>query len=252
MKRTADFPVSLSPVLALEDCYPARYADTAHTHDYCQLSFALSGVINITTDGASYILPPNRAIWIPAGVPHQTLCRSEVRFLALYVDPKLDRHPQTTRVFDVSPLVRSLIDEVAAFTERCEFTEREDRLVMFLMDEIERMPRLPASAGLPADKRLRRVCEAILADPADNRPIDDWADVAGMGRRTFTRAFRAQTGMSLATWRRQVRLMEAASRIAAGQSINAVAYDVGYESPSAFIAMFHREFGAPPGAYCRR
>lgn len=252
MKRTADLPVALAPLLAFEDSYPARYVDPPHTHDHCQLSFALSGVITVVTDEATYTLPPNRAIWIPANVRHQTLCRGEVRFLALYVDPKFDRQPRATRVFDVSPLVRALIDEVAAFTDRGEFNARERTLVQLLLDEIERAPRLPASAALPADRRLRRVCEAIIADPADNRPIDDWADVAGMGRRTFTRAFRAQTGMSLAMWRRQARLVEAASRIAAGETINAVAYDVGYESPSAFIAMFHRELGAPPGAYCRR
>lgn len=252
MKRTADLPVALSPLLAFEDCYPSRYVDPPHTHDYCQLSFALSGVITVTTEDAGYTLPPNRAIWIPAGVRHQTLCRGEVRFMALYVDPCFDRHPDTVRVFDVSALVRALIDEVALFTDRGLFDAREQALVQLLLDEIERMPRLPASAVLPSDRRLRRVCEAIIADPADNRPIDDWASVAGMGRRTFTRAFRHETGMSLAMWRRQVRLVEAASRIAAGETINAVAYDVGYESPSAFIAMFHRELGAPPGAYCRR
>ncbi|HVK80774.1 MAG TPA: AraC family transcriptional regulator, partial [Verrucomicrobiae bacterium] len=197
-------------------------------------------------------LPPNRAIWIPAGVRHQTLCRGEVRFLALYVDATLDRQPGVTRVFEVSPLVRALIDEMALSTEKRAFGAREAAMSKLLLDEIDRMPRLPATTNFPTDNRLRRVCDAILADPADNRPIDEWADVAGMGRRTFTRAFRLETGMSLVTWRRQVRLTEAASRIAAGQTINAVAYEVGYESSSAFIAMFHREFGAPPGAYCRR
>lgn len=253
MKKSADLPTGLAPVLAFEDCYPARYIDPPHIHeDRCQLSFALSGVMTVATDEASFILPPNRAVWVPAGVRHQTFCRGEVRFLALYVDAAFDRHPKTTRVFEVSPLVRALIDEVASFTDRQEFSEREVRLVQLLLDEIERMPRLPARAAMPEDRRLRRVCDAITADPGDNRSIDEWAAFAGMGRRTFTRAFRQETGMSLAMWRRQVRVMEAASRIACGETISAVAYDMGYESPSAFIAMFHRVFGAPPGAYCRR
>jgi transcriptional regulator GlxA family with amidase domain len=104
-------------------------------------------------------------------------------------------------------------------------------------------------ARMPADSRLLRVCQAILDDPADPRDIDDWANLASMGRRTFTRLFKQQTGMGLATWRQQVRLMEALSLLASGVSVTNVAYDVGYESPSAFTAMFHRSFGVPPSQY---
>jgi len=93
------------------------------------------------------------------------------------------------------------------------------------------------------------VCNAILATPADPRDIDDWAKIAGMGRRTFTRAFRQETGMGLAVWRQQVRLMEALSMLAAGASITQVAFDVGYESTSGFAAMFRRTFGVAPSQY---
>lgn len=252
VRRSADLPEKLAPVIGFRDCYPARYQDLPHTHDRCQFSFAISGVMTVTTETASFILPPNRAMWIPANVRHQASCRSEVEFIVLYVDSRLDPRPLTTRVFEITPLVRSLIDEVALFTEKRRFGAREQKLVEMLISEMELMPHLPVCAALPTDRRLKRVCDAILADPADARPLDDWAEVAGMGRRTFTRAFRNQTGLSLSMWRRQVRLMEAASRISSGESVNNVALDVGYESPSAFIAMFHKVFGAPPGAYCRR
>ncbi len=252
MRRSADLPQKLAPITGFKDCYPARYVDEVHTHNRCQLSFLISGVMTVTTDTASYVLPPNRAIWVPANMRHQASCKSEVEFIVLYVDPKLDPRPRTARVFEITPLVRALIDEVAQFTEKRQFRDREQRVLEMLISEIELMPHLPASATLPADRRLKRVCDAIIADPADARPLDDWADVAGMGRRTFTRAFRSQTGVSLSMWRRQIRLMEAASRIAAGESVSNVAFDVGYESPSSFIAMFHKVFGEPPGAYCRR
>ena len=108
------------------------------------------------------------------------------------------------------------------------------------------MPNIDIHAPMPEDKRLLRVCNAILANPADPRDIDDWADVAGMGRRTFTRAFKDNTGMGLATWRQQVRLMEALSLLHAGWPVTSVAYEIGYESPSAFTAMFHRTFGVTP------
>ena len=118
-----------------------------------------------------------------------------------------------------------------------------------LIDEIEAMPNAPYHAPMPKDRRLLRVCRAILEDPSDQRDLDDWAQVAGMGRRTFTRLFREETGMGLAVWRQQVRLMEALSLLASGRAITTVAFDVGYESPSAFTAMFHRAFGVPPSQY---
>lgn len=252
MIRSADLPERLGPVVAFEDRYQAGYIDPPHFHDRSQLSVALSGVMSLQTEDASFILPPNRAVWIPAHKRHETICRSEVIFKVVYIDPSFGNHPQTCRVFEVSPLVRALIDEVAAFDFSYDFEGREATIVRLLLEEIDRMPSLPVRADLPRDRRLRRVCEAIIADPADARDIDHWAKQAGMARRTFTRSFKEQTGMGLATWRRQVRVMEAASRIAAGEPITSVAYDVGYESSSAFTAMFHRTFGAPPSAYCRR
>ena len=102
---------------------------------------------------------------------------------------------------------------------------------------------------MPRDRRLRRVCDQIVADPADQRDLDDLVRVAGMGRRTFTRAFRQETGMAFAMWRQQVRLMAAISMLAEGKSITTIAFEVGYESPSSFTAMFHRVLGVPPSHY---
>jgi AraC-like DNA-binding protein len=102
---------------------------------------------------------------------------------------------------------------------------------------------------MPHNERLVRVCTAILRDPAQNDALDEWAESAGMGRRTFTRTFRRETGISFATWRQNVRLMEALSRLAVGQPVTTVALDVGYNSPSAFTAMFRRAFGSAPTQY---
>jgi transcriptional regulator GlxA family with amidase domain len=103
---------------------------------------------------------------------------------------------------------------------------------------------------MPRDERLRRVCEKIVADPADQRDLDDFARIAGMGRRTFTRTFRQETSMGFSHWRQQVRLMAALSLLKEGHSVTSIAYDVGYESPSSFTAMFHRVLGVPP-SHCR-
>ena len=102
---------------------------------------------------------------------------------------------------------------------------------------------------MPNDRRLVRVCRQILDDPADQRDTNEWASIAGMSRRSFTRAFKRETGMGVAVWRQQVRLLEALSLLSTGSPVTSVAMDVGYDSPSAFCAMFQKAFGVPPSKY---
>ncbi|XHR99122.1 transcriptional regulator [Sphingomonas sp. DBB INV C78] len=235
--------------MGFEDDYPAGFVDPSHAHDRAQLSYANSGVMLVVTETSSFVLPPRRAIWLPAGTTHTAICRGPVNIHTLFIDPNIESLPHECRVFEVSPLVRALIQEVFGFEPAYDEGGREGRIVRLLIEEIERMPNIPVMVRMPEDRRLLRVCQIILDNPADPRDIDDWANIAGMGRRTFTRLFKQHTGMGLATWRQQVRLMEALSLLASGASITNVAFDVGYESPSAFTAMFHRSFGVPPSQY---
>lgn len=249
MKRSADLPFDIRPVIALADDYPAGYVDQWHSHPRSQLCFARSGVMSLVTEHTSFVLPPNRAVWLPAEMRHQVTCLGPVSVQVLYVDPAWPSELDGCCMFEVSALVRALIDEVLEFDHEYDFDGREGRIVALMLDELQRMPARPLQAPMPLDRRLRRICDLILANPADPRDLDDWASIAGMARRTLTRTFRQETGMGLATWRQQVRLMAALSMLSTGRSITSVAYDVGYESPSSFTAMFHRVLGVPPSSY---
>ena len=249
VKSTANLPMEAHTVLGFEDVFPGGYVDQTHSHEHSQLAFSLSGVMSVIAGNASFVLPPDRAIWIPGNTPHQVSCRGEMRFQVVYVHPGAGELPVKCRVFEVSPLLRGLIHEVTRFGHGYDEHGREGRIVQMLLDEIVRMPDLNVRAVMPDDPRLARVCQAIVESPSDQRDLDEWASYAGMGRRTFTRLFRQQTGMGLGTWRQQVRLMEAVSRLSTGEAITSVAYEVGYDSPSAFAAMFHRSFGVPPREY---
>jgi len=249
VKHSADYPLDTRPIMGFEDVYPAGFIDPPHSHPRAQLTYCSTGVMTVISADSSFILPPRRAIWIPAGLVHEVHCRAPVDSYTLYIDPALDGAGQAARVFEVSDLVRALVFEVGHFAADYDMAGREGRIAQLLLDEIRRMPLIPSALAMPSDPRLLRVCRALIADPADARDIDGWAALAAMGRRTFTRAFGDETGAGLATWRQQVRLMAAISRLAAGQPVTTVAYDVGYESPSAFSAVFHRTFGMTPTAF---
>ena len=252
MKHSDDIPLEARPVMGLEDEYPPGFVDPAHCHARAQFLYASSGVMSVVTPRASFVIPPQRALWLPAGMMHEVSCRGAVSLRTLYVDPVRDTDPDSCRVLEVSDFLKALVLEVVKFPAEYDLDGREGRIAWLLLDEIGRMPGAPYHVPMPADPRLARVCQAVIANPADARDIDAWSSQIGMSRRTFTRAFRQELGMGFALWRQQARLMQAVSLLAAGRSITSVAFDVGYESPSAFTAMFHRAFGEPPSAYLAR
>lgn len=250
MLRSSDLNGVPRPVVALSDEYPARFVDPLHHHDRAQLLYAASGVMSVVTSRASFVIPPQRAIWVPAGVDHEVTCRSPVSVRTLYVDPGNDL-PTDCRVIEVSELLRALILEAMSMPREYDTEGRDGRIVALIVDSIKAPAANRLGAPMPADPRLRRVCQALLLDPTRDDSLDDWAAAACMSRRTFTRSFRDETGMSLAAWRQHVRLLEALARLACGQPITTIAFDVGYESPSAFTAVFQRTFGVPPSRYAR-
>lgn len=238
------------PVAVLMDNYPPGFFDPAHSHARAQLVYATSGVMILSTEDTSYVTPPQRAIWVPARVTHEVRCRGHVRIRTLYVDgnaaPDL---PAACGVLVVSDLLRELILEACDLPVEYPLGGRDERVMRLILDEICRAQRIPLSVPMPTEKRLGLICKAVLADSSVQKTLDEWADAAAMGRRTFTRIFRRETGMSFAAWQQNVRLMDALSRLEEGRSITETALDVGYNSPSAFTAMFRRTFGVSPTHY---
>ena len=248
--RGIDYQDVPRPVAALADEYAAGFVDPMHTHKRAQFLYASAGVTQVTTDRASFVVPPQRALWMPGGVPHEVHCRGHVSVRTLYVDTSARAgFSDKCHVVEVSDLLRELILEAITLPIEYDVDGRDGRVMTLLLDEIAAAPSIPLHVPMPQEPRLIRICRAILDNPAHNDTLDDWARIASMGRRTFTRMFRRETEMSFAAWRQHVRLMEALSRLATGEPVTAVAFDVGYNSPSAFTAMFRKAFGAAPTRY---
>jgi AraC-like DNA-binding protein len=248
--RGDDYQDVPRPVAALADEYPPNSYDPPHSHKRGQLIYAISGVLVCTTHDATFVVPPQRALWVPRGVVHEARTRGHVSLRTLYLDDAVTSElPRTCMTIEVSTLLRELIVEATRIPIEYDVDSRDGRVMTLIVDEIRAAPRTPLHVPMPSHAQLVRICHAILKDPAQNDVLDDWAVAAGMSRRTFTRIFRSETGVTFATWRQNVRLIEAMSRLSTGQSVTAVALDVGYNSPSAFTAMFRRAFGVPPRQY---
>jgi len=157
-------------------------------------------------------------------------------------------------VLAISPLMRELILAVMSFKDNYLPDSREGRIAQLILDEIVTLPSLPMVLPMPQGNQLsplNKMCNALLARPDDIRTGDEWAAKFGIDVRTLQRRFVKATGMTFGEWRRQARLVKALERLAAGERVIDVALESGYSSPSAFTAMFKRQFGIAPNAFFR-
>ena len=241
-----------APVLTISTDSPGGVHFPEHRHFRAQLVFAREGVMTVTTAAGAWVVPPQQAVWVPAGVHHDVRSAGAVSMRSLYVHPHAaESLPSACCVMAVEPFLRELIVKVADLAERGETGESYARLVQVVLDELRGLKPSPLHLPLPRDTRLESITAMLLAEPGDNRDLAAWGRQAGASGRTLARLFRRETGMTFAGWRRRLRLMAALSRLGAGEPVTRVAYELGYHSPSAFVAMFRRALGMPPGRYLK-
>ena len=224
-----------------------RFAD--HAHDRHQLAWARGGVLVVTTESGDWVLPSTRALWIPARVPHQSAASGRTTMRTVYPDagPGLPDWAQPQPVA-VRPLLAELIGHLS---EPGLDRGRRQRAQAVLVDNLAPVAAMMVDAPLPTDGRALDVALALIADPADPRTLDEWGRQVGASARTLARAFTGEAGIGFARRRTRLRLRAALPYLADGHSVSRVAPRVGFATPSAFVAAFHRETGLTPGSYFR-
>jgi AraC-like DNA-binding protein len=250
MRQSDAYQDVARPVGAMARDLPPAYEIDWHSHPRFQLLFAVRGVMTVDTQEATWLVPPQRAVWMPPKTAHRVRTSSAVHMRTLYIQPAAaKRMPHSCEVLEVTPLLRELI--LRATELPLEYDERgpAGRLIRLLLDELASLARLPYNLPMPKSAPLAAICSRLMEAPNDTATLEALAERHGTTARTLARHFRRQTGMSFAEWRRRARVLRALGWIAEGRPILAVALDLGYESASAFSAMFRRELGAPPSRF---
>jgi AraC-like DNA-binding protein len=241
------------PLLGRAEDFAGGFVIPPHTHDAAQLIHAASGVMTVGTQDGIWVVPPERAVWVPAFVAHSIRMTGGVELRTLYLAPVVAPiEGRACCVVQVSKLLRAAILRAVDFSQPYDDGGPEARLVAVILDEIRAATTAPLHLPMPADPRARRLAEAFRKDPTDRRTMADWARLAGASERTLERLFRDEVGMSFGAWRQQARLLRALEVLAAGESVVSAALEVGFETPSAFIAMFRRAMGTTPAKYFRQ
>jgi AraC-like DNA-binding protein len=239
-------------VRSLSHEFESRYRIPPHSHGWHQLVYATQGVMTVRTPEGAWIVPAHRGVWVPADIEHSIEMSGHVSMRTLYVRPSVARSlPKRCLALNVRPLLRELILRAVELGVLDKRVRAHVRLYGLILDELGAIELRALHVPEPRDRRALRIVKALRDDPSDQRPLGELSRRAGASKRTIERIFQAETGMSFSRWRQQLRFVHALRLLAAGAKVTAVALDVGYESPSAFVSAFRRVLGATPGRYFR-
>ena len=238
------------PIVALAREYPDGHVIPLHQHHRSQLLYASSGVMTVTTVRGLWVVPPLRAVWVPALTEHQIHASGKLSMRNLYIKADtITGLPQECCVVSIPPLLRELILYAVKVPPLYKPKSLDDRIMTIILELVQTLKVAPLELPIPRDARLQRIFQALTENPADNCSLEQWGRKVGAASRTLARIFQSDTRMSFRQWRQQIRILEALKRLAGKQSVTAVALGLGYDSPSAFIAMFRKAMGTTPGKY---
>lgn len=232
------------------DFAPGTIEAHAHTRR-AQVMYAVRGTMTVAAERGRWVLPPGRALWVPPRVAHTVTNAKPIELRTLYVAPDAEGAPEwaSCAILAVTPLVQELILACVGLDWDYSPSGPEARLARVLLDRLATLPQEPLHLPEPRGPRSRAAAEALRRDPADRRTLLEIAREVGASGRTLERLFLNETGLSFGVWRLRLRMLTAVEHLAAGESVASVAFAVGYENSSSFIAAFRTTFGSTPARY---
>ncbi len=271
-------PTPQRPVRAKVRRLAAATRVEPHSHPWAQIAMSADGVIRLSTEAGSYLVPPSQALWIPPDMRHTItmLDDADLRILYLHV-PRGRCGPAAAplaqadawrgaRMLEISPLLHLLVRELPAHTNdgydasdasdahsamTAQERQREHHVSALIRQELAHANTRRLGVELPRDKRLRQLCESVLAEPTRHGTLAAWAHGTGASPRTVARLFQDELQTTFTQWHQQVLLAKAVSVAARDWPIAHIAAELGY-SPSAFSAMVRRSVGQTPAQFLRR
>ena len=204
----------------------------------------------VRTDEGAWMVPARQGIWIPAGIEHSIAMLGPVSTRSVYLRRETAvGMPTHCQVPGISPLLCELLIEAVDLPSEYDINGRARMIMSLAIEEIRVAPELPLSLPLPADGKLTARCRRFLEHPSAQQTIDLWCRDLAVSRRTFTRRFLRETGLTFSAWQRRACLVSALPRLLRGEHVTTLAFDLGYSSSAAFTTMFKQIMGAAPQNY---
>lgn len=260
MKRDTENQLSLlsmerlpREVFVRQEKMPAKHYFPTHKHNWHQLLYAVSGVLVVELKSEQYFIPPEQAIWLPAGYEHSVYSEYGADLKSLYITQEYEMiSSDRVTVLHITPLIRELILTASTFAELYPLSGYENDLIQLLLKSLTKLNHEDRFIPWPTSSDLVKLCKYLNEQTDDNQTTAELADFISLSVRTLDRKFRRETGMSLKKWRSQLRLMKAIEQLNTSKNITSIALDLGYSSPSPFIYFFREHMGMSPAQYRKK
>ncbi|NBF13260.1 AraC family transcriptional regulator [Pseudomonas sp. Fl4BN1] len=227
-----------------------RWERPWHSHRKAQLLFPLSGVISCESPEGLWLAAPQCAVWVPSGVGHSVQGLEHAQGYCLFVEPEhAAALPEVCCTLAVSPLLQELFKRCAQLPALYDLDGAEGRLMAVALDELSAAPREQIHLPMPQHAQLRRLAQQIIERPEQRCSLNQWGALIGLSERSLSRLILSETGLSFGRWQRQLHILQGLKQLGQGDSVERVALTLGYDSASAFIRMFKKAVGQPPGQF---
>src|SRR6202023_571087 len=222
-----------------------------HMHREAQLVYAAKGTMQVTTPKGRWLVPPDRAVWVPARLEHAIDVLADIEMRTLYFDLAwLAREQRSDSlaaefVVRVSPLLQQII---LALFDGSNNPDRPELWVRLAVLELHHAEDSTTFIPLPHEPRCRRAADIVLGDPTGSHEIEALAREVGTSARTLSRLFSSETQLSFKSWCQRARIAAAIEKLSvdANVSVKQLASDLGYASVPAFSHAFRQVTGKTP------
>ena len=222
-----------------------------HLHREAQLVYAAEGTMQVTTPKGRWLVPPDRAVWVPALLEHSIDVLADIEMRTLYFDLAWLARQDRSGDFDAEYVVRVsrlLHETILALFDGRNDAERTEVLVRLALYELHEAEDSATFIPLPHEPRCRRAADIVLGDPTGAHEIETLARSVGTSARTLSRLFASETQLSFKSWCQRARIAAAIQKLSteANVSVKQVASDLGYASVPAFSHAFRQVTGKTP------
>lgn len=228
---------------------PKHYVDALHQHPWHQIIFPIRGILQTVAGQSKFLVPHTTAIFVPAGVKHESVSITKSTFIGLYINPKHGRdYDNELRSISVNALTKEIILKLG---EECNKEQYDDhdkivRLLAVLFDWINDDEPFPFQLLIPEDRRIKLIFDEMSENPALNTSLEEWGEQVGASERTLSRLFIKEFNTSYKLWRQHLRLVHSLELLETEQSIQSIAHAIGYQNDSSYIKAFKERFGSTP------
>ena len=228
-----------------------------HHHPWGQVVFSDSGILQVSSTSNNFLVPPMHGVWIPSNIEHAAFLLENAKLLSVYFHVLDSSGGEAKKgvwapwpncqVFKVSPLLHELMKNLS-LPENAG-TVLYSAMCTLIYAEFEKAEMLSIGVPIPAEKRLKSLCENFLMQPTQLMTLQQLCLQVGLSLSTASRLFQQQLGIGFNQWKQQAILAKATALVAQKMPLNQIAYELGYASQSAFSVMVKKLVGIPPKAF---